>query len=486
MIRLPSRLSHLCRWRYLRWGMAAPGLVFALLACTAHPLEEPKPMPEGQNNQYYEVNPKRDADILFLIDDSPSMSDKQDNLRRNFPNFIKRLEGIQGGLPNVHIGVVTSDLGSGPTQLNAQCYPGGKRGVLRTGTNCGLDPNSRFITSLNNETQNNFTGKIADVFSCMAAAGDMGCGFEHQLQAIRVALYDVGSGNEHLNKGFLRDDAYLAIIILTDEDDCSAEQTSDLFTDDTTFAGTTPSFRCAQVGHTCTPPNPIGEFSTPLKQCKPKDMGRLISVNDMIQSIRKLKSNPDQQIVVAAITGIAADPDTALYRYGKPAGSTDIDYLPICEGSGSNGKATASLRIQQFVNAFGANGSLHSICDNDFGPAMDIIGMKLAAKFGNPCVDAPLLDTDTDTAGLQPECVVTDVVPATGGAPAVSNVLPQCKAGGARPCWQVAEDKAACPTFGFKVNVDRGTTLPLPGTQQSIKCRTCGKPDDVRCKIPAM
>jgi hypothetical protein len=483
MIRLPSPVSRLCRWRHLRWAMAAPGLVYTLLACTSHPLEEPHPMPEGQNNQYYEVNPKRDVDILFLIDDSPSMTDKQDNLRRNFPTFIRRLEEIPGGLPNVHIGVVTSDLGSGPTRLNDQCYPGGKRGVLRTGTNCGLDPNSRFITSLNNETQNNFSGKIADVFSCMAAAGDQGCGFEHQLQSIRVALYDVGSGDLHLNKGFLRDDAYLGIIILTDEDDCSAEQTSDLFTDDMTFAGTEPSFRCAQVGHTCNPPNPIGPFDTLLKNCGPKDGGRLIRVQEMVDSIKKLKARPDQQIVVAAITGLAPDPDTAHYVYGKPPGSNNIDYLPICGEGSPTGKATASLRIQQFVKAFGDNGSLHSICDNDFGPAMDKIGMKLAAKLGNPCINAPLLDTDSSTPGLQAECVVTDVVPATtAGGTATSNVLPQCKAGGPRPCWQLAADAANCPAFVYKVDVDRGTMPPVPGTQQSIKCRTCADPNDMRCK----
>jgi hypothetical protein len=479
MIRLSSRLARLGHWRYLRWAMAAPGLVLVLFACNSHPLLEPTPVPEGQNNQYYEVNPKRDIDILFLIDDSPSMSDKQDNLRRNFPTFIKKLQDIPGGLPNVHIGVATSDLGAGNTRISIACFPGGKRGILRAGTNCGLDPNSRFISSLTNATQNNFTGNISDVFSCMAAAGDQGCGFEHTLQAARVALFDVGSGNDHLNAGFLRSDAFLGLIILSDEDDCSAEQTSDLFTDDATFAGTAPSFRCAQVGHTCTPPNPIGEFMTPVKNCVAKPTGRLIAVKDMVDSIKMLKANPEQQIVVAAITGVTTDPN-APYIYGKAMGQTDIDYLPICEGK--NGKATAALRTQEFVNSFGTNGSLHSICDADFGPAMDIIGKKLAAKLGNPCINAPLLDTDAKTAGVQPECIVTDVVPAAGGA-VTNNVLPQCKSGGPMPCWNLVKDTDNCTTAqGYRIDVSRGGVLPLPGTQQSIKCRTCGNPTDERCK----
>src|SRR5882724_7910439 len=58
------------------------------------------------------VNLNRDIDILFVIDDSPSMADKQANLEANFHRFIEVLETIDGGLPNVHIAVVTSDLGT--------------------------------------------------------------------------------------------------------------------------------------------------------------------------------------------------------------------------------------------------------------------------------------------------------------------------------------------------------------------------------------
>ena len=51
-----------------------------------------------------------DLDLLFVIDDSPSMLDKQTNLKASFPAFINELNALPGGLPNVHIGVVTSDL----------------------------------------------------------------------------------------------------------------------------------------------------------------------------------------------------------------------------------------------------------------------------------------------------------------------------------------------------------------------------------------
>src|SRR5262245_47211930 len=55
--------------------------------------------------------PEKDADILFLIDNSGSMLAEQQSLQQNFPKFMQVLETLDGGAPNMHIGVVTSDMG---------------------------------------------------------------------------------------------------------------------------------------------------------------------------------------------------------------------------------------------------------------------------------------------------------------------------------------------------------------------------------------
>src|SRR5687768_16868137 len=52
-------------------------------------------------------------DLLFVIDSSLSMEDEQASLRANFSRMIAVLETIRGGLPDVHIGVITPDLGVG-------------------------------------------------------------------------------------------------------------------------------------------------------------------------------------------------------------------------------------------------------------------------------------------------------------------------------------------------------------------------------------
>jgi hypothetical protein len=50
-------------------------------------------------------------DLLFMIDDSGSMDDDQANLGRNFPRLMDELRNLPLGLPDLHVGVVSSDLG---------------------------------------------------------------------------------------------------------------------------------------------------------------------------------------------------------------------------------------------------------------------------------------------------------------------------------------------------------------------------------------
>src|SRR5205085_11472488 len=62
-------------------------------------------------------------------------------------------------------------------------------------------------------------------FTCMASVGAGGCGFEHQLEAVYAALHN----NLPENAGFLRDDAVLVVVFLTNEDDASAPPDTDVF-----------------------------------------------------------------------------------------------------------------------------------------------------------------------------------------------------------------------------------------------------------------
>src|SRR5262249_4877684 len=97
----------------------------------------------------------RDADILFMIHDSASMNTMQANLVANFPVLMSTLRGFPGGLPNLHIGVVTSDLGAGQDSLIAGCNPGGDGGNFHAAAAGCAGPTGTFIDESNNEATKN-------------------------------------------------------------------------------------------------------------------------------------------------------------------------------------------------------------------------------------------------------------------------------------------------------------------------------------------
>jgi hypothetical protein len=398
------------------------------------------------------VSPERAIDILFMIDNSPSMDPKQTALANNFPNMIAALQTLPGGLPDVHIGVVSSNMGAGNGAMGGNCGNGlGDRGLLwgndptdmtasvADGSPYATDPNHPLIASgcgLNvgqrwiEDTQDpnnpgrirNYTNlQLQDVFSCLAkAVGVAGCGEEHQLQATRVALIPQPSINT-ANNGFLRSNAYLAIVLITDEDDCSANndngQNDDMFDMVTKRdVGDTTSLRCAARGHLCggqpisTYAPSIGytgtaAFSHPFSDCTAKSQKSpadyaympLIDVQDMIDSVQWVKGSAwAQKILVSGIIGWPPGAnDTNLpanlqtnpnYRIDRDATSlpasqaTLWDYMPICSipdqksADGNIYKAYGGLRLKKFIDAFGSNGEVFSICNSDFTNPMTRIG----------------------------------------------------------------------------------------------------------------
>jgi hypothetical protein len=450
-----------------RSKLLPPALATLLCACTAHDLVAPNPMPEQQTDKYVPINPIRKADILFMVDNSISMEQEQDNLARNFPAFIEELRKIEGGLPDLHIGVVTSDVGAG-TLNESGCTPGGQNGTFQGWDRaCGLDSNSRFIVASDGEKVRNYQGDLSNVFACMAKVGTRGCGYEHQLEATRRALTVQAIGE---NGGFLREDAYLQVVLITDEDDCSAPSNSTLF--GMSFPTEEASFRCARAGHICQGQMPpAANFSAPLSECKPVENGALTNVSDFVSAIRGLKRNPDEQVLVAGIFGWPTS-GAGSYVVGKSK-MDRWDYMPGCVSD--NGDATAALRVKQFVDAFGTSGSFQSICSGDFRPILADIGEKLRKRIpGSFCVDAPVVDTKP-AAGVQPDCLVSE-----SGPTGKKTYVPACDTAGGGTCWTLQKDDA-CTGSGFRVSIDRKGTFPAPDSTLGIQCLTCTKPNDPRC-----
>src|ERR1017187_3454421 len=192
------------------------------------------------------VSPKRLLDLVFMIDNSPSMAPKQMKMSANFPKLIAALKDPSDGtLPGLRVAIIDSDLGTGGPR-NGAGYSSGTCGpkTLPDGTVsdfgdvghfqmigatvCGVNSADSLFLEYKTGLPVNYKGDIADVFKCLAGnLGTAGCGEEHQLQAFEFALYI--ANNKTQQDLFLRPSAYLGLVFLSDEDDCSAATNEGMF-----------------------------------------------------------------------------------------------------------------------------------------------------------------------------------------------------------------------------------------------------------------
>lgn len=156
-------------------------------------------------------------DLVFVIDDSKSMEQEQANLATNFPMFASLLSSYvtpDGEKIDYRIAVTTTGkdlmytVQGGPLPISAN--ENGDNGAFRN--NCNLA--KRFIEPTD--------PNMEQVLSCRANVGIGGPSFEMPLLMTKWALGERVADNT--NAGFLRDDALLGIVMLTDEDDASTHQ----------------------------------------------------------------------------------------------------------------------------------------------------------------------------------------------------------------------------------------------------------------------
>src|SRR5262245_40358889 len=346
-------------------------------------------------------------DILFLIDDSSLMKVAQDKLIQSFPTFTARLQDPPG-LPNIRIAVVSSDMGAGDGSIPGCNATNGKNGVFQyrpQGACTALDPGSTYIANAGGIP--NYDGNISDVFGCIAALGETGCSFEHQFAAITRALGIDGRGAAPTeNQGFIRPDALLAVVLLTNEDDCSASPGSStspngripLFDTDAnpnlaSQLGPPRDFRCNEFGHMCSmngavamhpdrmAPNDSVSARVNYDECTSNDTeGFLLSATDTADRLKALKTNPAQVAVISIQAPsspytVTWTPSTSDFSCG--AGSCPWPQMAHSCDAGNGSFGDPGVRTQELVTQFGNNGLVLSICDASFQASLDLAGTLL-------------------------------------------------------------------------------------------------------------
>jgi hypothetical protein len=271
------------------------------------------------------------VDILFVVDNSNSMLEEQKSLSASFPKLIQRIEAIKPPIKSYHVGVISTDIGAGPYSgpLMGPCKPGGDEALLQH------SPQKSGCAAAYPRYLEGPAAALAADFGCIAELGVGGCGYEQQMEAALRALTA-----QPQNNGFMRQNAPLAIIFITDEDDCSAKDDK-LFNPDDRSLGPYPG-RC--VTHT----------------------SLLHPVSRYVQAFKALKAKPER-VVVAAITG--------------PPGPVTVDPVkgtvePVCS-SPEFGTATPGNRFKALTDGFGERGVLESLCQGDLAAPLAVVGKAI-------------------------------------------------------------------------------------------------------------
>lgn len=181
--------------------------------------KSPKPLPEetlpddNPGPKEGAEPPNCDIDFLFVVDNSQSMATKQTNLAASVPKFVETLVDELEHEVDYHLGVITTDAYQGNAE-NCRKY-----GALVTSTAgressdqaCGPYGDGRAFMTRKDPVQENFP--------CAAKPGIDGDGVERVIDSLRGALNPEIQKAGGCNEGFLRKDAILVTVVISDEDD---------------------------------------------------------------------------------------------------------------------------------------------------------------------------------------------------------------------------------------------------------------------------
>ncbi len=408
-------------------------------ACNSHPLTPLEATISAANHQEISLPARTRLDFLFVVDNSGSMCQEQANLARNFRHISEFLFAQFGDSADFRVASVSTDM-DGRNQLAGHFVTGtgtdeetcgeegtpsadlsycaelfataGARPILRSGE----DGNIGRLCANDPEPSKCVASDLEKKFACLVGLGVRGSSFESGLEAMRTALscdgpnadsfgvccvdgvYDPGCvppvGEE---PEFLRPDAVLVVVVVSDEDDCSGRPGDGV-----------------DHGHTA---NCLWQRD------------KLVPVAEYVDFLQSRKANPSKQLIVATIAGqrgYNGDGTPLSYAPGPrdacdassvgtfdasipldvccPDGQCRGGARPVCETAA--GKGYSGTRYLEFSEAFGELGvgcpegeegteACVHICEPTFSRALDITRDRIREVLTSYCLDrAPACSVD--------------------------------------------------------------------------------------------
>lgn len=433
------------------------------------------------------TEPDKDIDILLVVDDSGSMGEEQTLLVAALESMLEVLDR-----PEIHadwrIAITTTDGGTPlcPTMAHesgrfvaSSCrgrtqdfvFPGAPD-VDATQIAClDLCPSEWADIPLTDPWIERIDGvsnlpaglDVGDAIGCLVPMGIAGCGYEAPLRSMSRALAYATTPGEP-EAGFLRDDAHLWVVFVTDEIDASTNpgmdaiwspQGSRVFWSDPT-ADMPTSAVAWNAGVACTGTSPYDE-------CHAADFGAdgqpvaadmadtaavltpLHRFVDELAAVRDAKRAvfPDREVFVAVIAGASVDGEVVYAdAENDPMYQDDFGIGPGCQSA--RGRAVPPVRLRELAEAFrpfGSEQNLSSICADGFGAALESLATSIASQVQPACLPECAADSDPSTSALDPSCTIVQEEPMQGTL--VTTILPPCTPGGELP----SPDDDACVLY---------------------------------------
>jgi hypothetical protein len=372
------------------------------------------------------------VDLLLMIDNSSSMAEEQAMLATSMYSLVSALTSplptaAYGAVDELRIAVITSNMGFSsnsqnndaywPIDVPANCQGFGDNGLFQgiaataveiandtvpcdeTAAQCpdgwtcaGIDGDTGVGTCHTDAATGVECPSMADPWTettvaepndtleaqaaCLTQQGTDGCGWEQQLSSVYAAL----ENGEQLP--FIYDTHLLAVLVVTDEDDCSMQDGEAMFGEEEVA-----DQAAKKVNLAC------GEHPE-----------HLFTPDYFYEWLLDIKGNPNR-VVFSAVTGVpyaAQDPMGALECQGlgnqldgcleqdamqlvaeQPDGDTWY-FRPACTRAVDAVEITKAYPGRRFVElangSFGANSFIFSICNEDWSPAFESLNAMIAEK----------------------------------------------------------------------------------------------------------
>lgn len=220
-------------------------------------------------------------DFLFIVDNSVSMQNEQDQLAAAFPGFIAAIESTVQAGSNYHVMVTDTDewgrcntanpwAGMDPTSTTCNAYIKNTKfeecdrtmgaGVIHPAGQYASNKLCAFPNGRRYLQQGD--PNVADTFACAAKVGVAGHPSERPMDSLMATLKPGINGPTGCNDGFLRDDAVLVITFISDDPNYEDSDTPQIWYDTVVKAKHDDPKAVVVVGFTPAFPN-CGGSATP-------------------------------------------------------------------------------------------------------------------------------------------------------------------------------------------------------------------------------